>query len=194
MYVGEVAAQGKPRNSNYLTPLNPRLEGAAGRYNIKDKNTFQGLHAYFQLTAFPWLGFRESIDFSVHIYFYIHVFRHLFKVFVMKIFFSYKILDDLHLIKCQNSAKTASGMRQKTAKISQSLPPRIRYRDAPNCVHGIGFCAKKNDFNFRNFVGNILANMQQFCLLEEKRGGGILQSYWKKNNSWKAKENRNGKA
>ena len=70
----------------------------------------------------------------------------------------------------------------------------IENRDAPNCVHGIGFCAKKNDFNFRNFVGNILANMQQFCLLEEKRGGGILQSYWKKNNSWKAKENRNGKA
>ena len=68
----------------------------------------------------------------------------------------------------------------------------IENRDAPNCVHGIGFCAKKNYFNFRNFVGNILANMQQFCLLEE--GGGILQSYWKKNNSWKAKENRNGKA
>ena len=47
----------------------------------------------------------------------------------------------------------------------------IENRDAPNCVHGIGFCAKKNDFNFRNFVGNILANMQQFCLLEEGGGG-----------------------
>ena len=27
--------------------------------------------------------------------------------------------------------------------ILQSLPPRIRYRDAPNCVHGIGCRAKK---------------------------------------------------
>ena len=40
---------------------------------------------------------------------------------------------------------------------------------ALNCVQGIDICAKKMYFNFRNFVGSILANMQQFCTFRMER-------------------------
>ena len=70
--------------------------------------------------------------------------------------------------------------------ILQSLPPRIRYRDAPNCVHGIGCRAKKMISIFGTLSGIYWQTCNNSAHLVE--GGVGLQSYWKKKNSWKAKE------
>ena len=55
--------------------------------------------------------------------------------------------------------------------ILQSLPPRIRYRDAPNCVHGIGCRAKKMISIFGTLSGIYWQTCNNSAHLVEGGGG-----------------------
>ena len=59
--------------------------------------------------------------------------------------------------------------------ILQSLPPRIRYRDAPNCVHGIGCRAKKMISIFGTLSGIYWQTCNNSAHLVEGGGGGFAK-------------------